>query len=168
MPYARFGDFFQALFRANFRAGKDTHARAVIADAARKLARIDTFNGENAVTRQLFGKRFFASEIRRFVVIFRHDQPADRGSFRFVVLVVDAVIADKRIRCHDALKRIGRIGNDFLIPYHRGIEHDFENAFFVCPEPVTEIFAAVFENQFSVEFSCHTVFPPHTVSRHLP
>ena len=40
-----------------------------------------------------------------------------------IVRAVHAVIADERIRHHDALSRIGRVGQDLLVAGHGGVEH---------------------------------------------
>ena len=47
------------------------------------------------------------------------------GASRFKVFFVDAIVADLRRRHRHDLSEIRRIGQDFLIPRHAGIEDRF-------------------------------------------
>jgi hypothetical protein len=52
------------------------------------------------------------------------DKPGHVRTLRLSIFVVDAVVADQRIRHHHVLPRVGRIGENFLIPGHGGIKDD--------------------------------------------
>ena len=50
--------------------------------------------------------------------------PRQRGSARFVVVGVDAVVADVRVRERDDLTGVRGVGDDLLVTGERGVEHD--------------------------------------------
>ena len=50
--------------------------------------------------------------------------PRSRGIRALVVVGVDAVVADVRIRERDDLARVRRVGDDLLVARHRRVEHD--------------------------------------------
>jgi len=64
---------------------------------------------------------------------------------RFHVHRVHAVIADERIRHRDDLALVGRVGQDFLIAGHRGIETDFATRRRACAKALSAKNRAVFE-----------------------
>ena len=53
---------------------------------------------------------------------FADDEPCRCGRRDFNILGIDAVVADVRIGHRDDLTRVGRVGEDFLIAGHRGVE----------------------------------------------
>jgi hypothetical protein len=66
---------------------------------------------------------------------------------RLSIFVVDAVVADQRIRHHYVLPGVGRIGEDLLIPGHGGIEDDLSQRRPWSPETVAVETAAVLEEK---------------------
>ena len=64
------------------------------------------------------------AEVAGGVAAFAHHQAADVGAVGFKIFIRDAVIADEGVGHHHDLLRIGRIGNDFLVADHRGVEDD--------------------------------------------
>ena len=73
------------------------------------------------------------------------------------VLGVDAAVADFRIGHRDDLAAIARIGEDFLVSGHRGVEADLAVDFADGAEGRSRKDAAVFEGEF--RDLCHELFP---------
>ena len=72
------------------------------------------------IAAQVFGR----APARRPAREIADDHAAAAGSARFVVVAVDAVVADVRIRERDDLPRVRRVGDDLLVADERGVEHD--------------------------------------------
>ena len=108
-------------------AGRDDAAvlRAVLAQDARELARVDVGDAEDVRLAQVFatGPGACASSTTPRQVA-DHEARGEHAS-RFGVLGVDADVADVRIGQRHDLARIRRIGEDFLVAGHRRVEHDF-------------------------------------------
>ena len=51
------------------------------------------------------------------------DERLRPGAGGFVVLMIDAVVADEGIAHHNALSGVGGVGQDLLIAGHGGVEH---------------------------------------------
>src|SRR5581483_6403328 len=88
------------------------------------------------------------TEVTGNVRQFADDEALDLRLAGFAVVVVDAVIADQRIgHCHD-LSLVGRVGDDFLIAGHAGVEHNFASRFTGGAKAAAGVDRAVFERQF--------------------
>ena len=72
---------------------------------------------------------FIKAQIRPVIGIdrrqFLHHKSRDVRLLAFDILTVDSVVADERIRHRDDLPFVGRIGQDFLVAGHGGVEDDF-------------------------------------------
>ena len=148
--------------------GQKPQSASLVADATRQAAGIQSFQSRNAAGFHPVRKTPRAAEVGRFVVALAHQKSAHTRVSCFVVLVVDPVVSDQRVGHHHRLIGVGRVGDNLLIPDHRGVEHHLANAFVRRAEAIPEVFASVLQNQFSVVNSCHTVFPPVTVATHFP
>ena len=51
--------------------------------------------------------------------------PGEKRPFRFKIFRIDAIIAYEGVGHNDHLTAIGRIGENFLITGHAGVENDF-------------------------------------------
>ena len=80
-------------------------------------------------------------------LIFFNNKTFQMNARRFHVLVINAVIADQRIRHGDDLTFIGGIGNHFLITGHACIEDDFPQCFACARKGKTLKDTAVFQDQ---------------------
>ncbi|MCY1377711.1 hypothetical protein D9M69_652990 [compost metagenome] len=88
----------------------------------------------------------------------------------FDVLAVDAVVADMRIRQGDDLLAVARVGEDFLVTGHRGVEHHLTGRGAGGSDRVAEKDRAVCERQdggreTSLERQKHWVLRMVTVAR---
>ena len=75
------------------------------------------------------------------------DKPGHVRTLRLPIFVVDAVVADQRIRHHHVLARVGRIGEDLLIPGHGSIEDDLPQRGPWSPETVAVEAATVLQEK---------------------
>jgi len=107
-------------------AGEDAAVlRALVAQDAGELAGIDTRDRDDALRLQIVGERLLGAEIRGKYRQITDDQAGGMDFGGFDILGIHADIADMRIGERDDLARVARIGQDFLIPGDRGIEHHF-------------------------------------------
>ena len=90
-----------------------------------ECAGIDALNAEDAVACEVGAERLAGAPIGRDFAEFADDKRADVRSAGFVVLGIDSVVSDLRIRHADDLAAVGRIGDDLLVAGHRGVETDF-------------------------------------------
>ena len=70
--------------------------------------------------------------------------PGPRG---LAVLMVDAVVADEGVAHHDAMPRVGRVGQNFLVARHGGVEHHLAHAVRRGADALSPEDAAVGQNQ---------------------
>ena len=75
------------------------------------------------------------AEVARHAGEFADDEAVDLQAARLPVLGVDAVVADERVGHRDDLAGVGRVGEDFLIAGHGGVEHDFAARSPGAPKP---------------------------------
>jgi len=80
------------------------------------------------------------------VLILPDDKPFQMKARRFHVLIIDAGVAHQRIRHGHDLAFIGRIGDDFLITGHGGVENNFPQRFARTRKGKTFKGAAVFQD----------------------
>ena len=96
-----------------------------------------------------------AAEIGRLRVILPANHSANGGSFGLVVVVCHAVIAHQRVGHNHRLVRIGRVGQNFLISHHGGVEHQLQHLGVPGAETAAINFRTVFQNQFPVKIIFH-------------
>ena len=98
---------------------------AARAQDAGQLARVDAGDRHRAFVAQVPPQSACAAEVRGARRNVAHDQPGHLHRARFDVLFVDPRIADVRIGQRDDLAAVARVGEDFLVAGHRGIEDHF-------------------------------------------
>ncbi|OPZ06765.1 MAG: hypothetical protein BWZ09_00132 [Alphaproteobacteria bacterium ADurb.BinA305] len=105
--------------------GRDDAAvlRTLLAQDARQAAGVDLGDADDAVLVQVVRQRHRGAPLVAVSGGAAHDQPGGMHGGRFDVVVVAAGVADVRIGQGDDLAAIARVGQDFLIPRHRGVEH---------------------------------------------
>ena len=69
------------------------------------------------------------TKIGRKIAKFLHDQTFYGRFYGFVIITIDAVISNERIRHTNHLSTVRWIGNQFLITRHSGIENHFTFGF---------------------------------------
>ena len=72
-------------------------------------------------------KRLGGAPVARFGRVPFHHHAVGDGVGGFIIVGVDADVADMREGEGDDLARIGRVGHDFLIAGHRGVEAQFRH-----------------------------------------
>ena len=102
--------------------------RAVFAQHAGELSRVDVADAEDArvaqIGRQVLGAAPVADQTRQVA----DHQSGGKNAPGFDVFRIDAGIADVRVSQGNDLAGIRRVGQDFLVPGHRGVENDFADA----------------------------------------
>ena len=93
------------------------------------------------------------------------DKGFEKRLARFDVFGIDAGVADQRIRHGDDLTGVGRVGQDFLIARHRGIENDFANGFALKAVSLAAKNTPVFEQQRGAPVFLHYSKATHLVHR---
>ncbi len=103
--------------------------RALLAQDAGELARVDVRDPDDAVRTQVRRQVALHAEVRRALRHVADDQPRGKHACGFLVVVVDTGVADMRVRQRDDLSGIGRVGQDFLVPGNGRVEHHFAQRF---------------------------------------
>ncbi len=105
--------------------GRDDGAclRTAIAQDAGEAARVDAGDRHHPFVAQSLGQSAAHAEVARQKRHVAHHQPGGHHPVGFEVFVVDADVADVRIGERDDLPGITRVGENFLIARHRGVEH---------------------------------------------
>lgn len=99
--------------------------RALFAQMAGELARVDVGDRHRGVVGEVGGQRLGHAPVAGQQRQILDDQAGGVHLARFVVFLVGAVVADVRIRERHDLLAVARVGEDFLIAGHRGVEHHF-------------------------------------------
>ena len=94
-------------------------------------------------------QRSGTAEIGRRIAQFVQKECARLQPDGFKILTADAVIADHRIRHDHALPGIGRIGQNFKVPGHGGVENDLACHLAECAAGFSLIDGTIFQNQIS-------------------
>ena len=134
-------------------------AGALVPDVAGKAAGIHPGDAHNVILNHHILQCPRGAEIGRLAVEFPDDQTADGGSVRLVVVVAHAVIADQGVGHDHGLRGVGRVGENFLIAHHGGVEHQLHQRIFLGAKAVTVKFGAVLQNDFSVKVPIHGFSP---------
>jgi hypothetical protein len=102
----------------------DAAQRALLAHDARQAARVDAFDRDDLLLREVLGQSSARAEVARDRAhLADHERFGPRAS-ALGVLVGDAVVADERVRHDHDLSRVRRIGEDLVVPGHRRVEHE--------------------------------------------
>lgn len=94
-------------------------------------------------------QRSGTAEIGRRVAQLVQKECARLQTDGFKILAANAVVADHRVRHHHALPGIGRIGQNFKVPGHRGVENDLACHLAECAAGLALIDGTIFQNQIS-------------------
>ena len=104
--------------------GNDGPLGAMVADMAHERAGVDALDGHDALARQVVAEALLAAPAGgRGAHVAHHERPQSRV-LSLGVVGAHAVVAHLRIGEHHDLPRIGGIGDDFQIAFHRGVEAD--------------------------------------------
>ena len=104
--------------------GDDAFLGAPLAYVDDQGARVHPFDAHDAVLLHVGVQRLSGAPTAGHGAVFLDDETPDVGPVRFVVLGVDADVADLRIGHGDELTLVGRIGEDLLVSRHAGVEDD--------------------------------------------
>src|SRR5262249_32772965 len=107
----------------DLRADDRVH-RSLVADLPREKARVDALDADDAVALEPGSERLSRSPVAGDAGELAHDEPREMRLRGLVVLVVDAVVPDQRVRHHHDLAAVGRVGQDLLIAGEARVEHD--------------------------------------------
>ncbi|MCY1519561.1 hypothetical protein D9M68_543150 [compost metagenome] len=113
-----------------FGVGADEDAGALGAlftQDAGELAGIHARNGDDALLGKVLRQRLRGTEVRHAGGTVADHQAGGIDAIGFHVLGVDAGIADVRIGQRNDLAAVAGIGEYFLVPGHRGVEHHLGN-----------------------------------------
>ena len=108
--------------------------RAAAAQQAGQPPGIDTGDADEAAALQPAFEMLRRAPVRRLGDIGAEHQSKRRRSRGLLVVVVGADIADMGKGEGDDLPGIGRIGQNFLVAAHRGVEADFAHGLAACAE----------------------------------
>jgi hypothetical protein len=89
---------------------------------------VDAGDRDDALVREVLWQRAAGAEARRLQRQLADDESGRVHARGFGVLVVDADVADMRVRQRDDLPAVARVGQDFLVTGQRGIENDLADA----------------------------------------
>ena len=111
--------------------------RAEIADPRRQRARVDPADADQPLRGQPIVKMLRGAPVRRFGDVRAQHAATRGGRQRFDVFRIRTGVADMREGEGDDLAGVGRVGQDLLIPRHRGVEADFADRIAGSAEPLT-------------------------------
>ena len=110
------GDLVAGAERARHRPG--------LADVAGEAARVDPGDARHAVPAQVVVEAVGRPPVRPAAGQVADDDAAGEGSPALVVVGVDPVVADVRVREGDDLPRVAGVGQHLLVARQHGVEHD--------------------------------------------
>ena len=122
--------------------------RPVDAHPADQGPGVDAFQGHDAVAGQVFVQLAFGAEVAHPAARLANDEAGQVRLAAFHVFGVDPVIADLGIGHGDDLAAVARVGEDFLVAGHGGIEADFAVDFADGAEGLSGEDRAVFQGKF--------------------
>ncbi len=108
---------------AGFGAQKSLH-RPRHAQPLRQRPGVDALDARNAVLHQILREAQIGAPVAHDGRQLAHHEPGDMGLPRLHVDAVDPVIPDVRVGHRHDLPLVGRVGEDFLVAGHRGVEAD--------------------------------------------
>ena len=127
--------------------GNDPVRRSLVANEAGQAPCIDPVQPDDAVRFEPRIERLLGAVIGRFGRQVADHETARRRGGRFEILVIGADIADMGKGERDDLRRVGRIGQDFLIAGNRRIETDLADCLAGRADPAAPKHRAVGEHQ---------------------
>ena len=77
---------------------------------------------------EIKNERYLAAPVGRVFAHLAHDEAGNPALAGLVVVKVDAVVADERVRHGNDLTVVGRVGQNLLIACHAGVEYDLTDA----------------------------------------
>ncbi len=98
---------------------------ASLAQDAGEAAGVDAGDANRALLLQVVGEGLRGAEVRRCTRDFPQHQPSQAHAAGFIILGIDADVADVRVGERHDLLGVGGIREDFLIAGHGGVEHHF-------------------------------------------
>ncbi len=119
--------------------------RAESAQLAHQGPGVDARDAHDSMPGEIVFERAFRAEIARHPAEISHDEAGQMGMLAFEIGGVDAIVADLGIGHRHDLAPIARIGQDFLIAGHRGVETHFAIDFAGGAEARARHDRAVFE-----------------------
>src|SRR5712691_7250761 len=140
---------------------------AVVPEVTRERARVDPLDADDAVAAQVVVEARAGAEVRRDGRRLFDDEAVHPRLPRLDVLLVDAVVADERVRHRDDLPSVRRIGEDLLVAGHRGVEDDLAGRLAARAEGLARERAAVAQDEDRARHG-RTAFPPTIVSHGAP
>ena len=132
---------------SGFLGRNEAFQRAANAKACGQRPRVNSLDARNAVFIQIFGQRRIRSPVADHGREFTNHKTRHVRPPRFHVLVVHSVIADQRISHGYNLPFVGRVGEDFLVAGHRGVETNLPARRDARAKTFAVIYRAVFEGQ---------------------
>src|SRR5699024_1751200 len=132
---------------------------AVVPDAAGQLPGVDALHGGDIIVLQDLREGLGVAEVAGDVVVLPDRQAADGGDLGLEILVGDAVVADDGVGHHHQLVGVGRVGHDFLVAHHGGVEHDLAHPVPPGAEAAAPVLAAVGQHDLAVIVSDHLLAP---------
>ena len=122
-------------------------ADPLLPDMTSKATGIDIGDGHHPLAHEEGFEAFLSAEVRHAARALANHQPRCPNAIGFAVLGVAARITDLGIGERHNLLRVGRIGEDLLVPRHGGIENHFSGGDAVGSQGNTGKEAAVFEGE---------------------
>ena len=111
-----------------FREARTRHDAAVLcallAQDSRQLARVDVGDADDVARREELPEILRAPPTRGQRRQVANHESRGKDAPRFRIFGIDADVADMGIGQRDDLTGVGRIGKDFLVAGHRGVEND--------------------------------------------
>ena len=95
----------------------------MVAKVARQRSRVDLAQPGDPVAPQLLLEGTLPTRMSDIGGELANHERAALDAARFSSVIAAAVITDERVRHHDDLTRIGRVGDDLLVAAHAGVEH---------------------------------------------
>ena len=129
--------------------GKDAFHGALAPQPTDEHAGVDTLEADDAPVFQIGVQIAARAEVAHPAALFAHDESGQMRLTAFMILVVDAVVADFGVGHRDDLAAIARIGQDFLIAGHRRVEADLAFGFAFGAKGRSGQHGSVFEGKFS-------------------
>ena len=130
-------------------------------DLTDQCTRIDTLQSDDVVSFKIrvqgFGLTIVAGEFAQFL----YDKSLQEQASAFNVFGVDAVVSNEWISHRDDLASVRRIGQDFLITSHAGVENNLAVNFTISSESLSSEDFTVYQRQLS-RATCHVSILPES------
>ena len=139
-----------AAFAVGFLARHDAAGqRALLAQDARELARVDVRDRDDLAALQEALQRLGGAPVASTARQVANDQAGGVDGAGFEVFGIGAGVADVRIGQRDDLPAVRRVGEDFLVAGHGGVEHHLAGRVALGADGTAVKHSAVFERQYS-------------------